>query len=171
MAILVSILVRLFPSFEAPIDYCGILVILSLAAYLVVGWVREPIAPGMPGNKKRFRLRVILVSLVVLAVVTLFVWSEISVKHMEIYAAALRSVNSSQTSKQVLGQPIVAGWWTNYNIDLRGDGGRANLAILVSGDHGKGYIHVSATKAHGVWSITEMYMLKQGSTERVVLSD
>jgi hypothetical protein len=164
------VLVNIFPSFEVAIDFCGILTIVSLAGYLILRWVREPLAAGTPGGRRDFRLRATLVSALLVSALAIIVWGEVSVRHMEIYSVALRSVNSSQTSKQVLGDQIVAGWWTNCDIHLVGDNGRTYLGIPVSGNRGKGYLHVNAIKTHGTWSITEMYVLKHGSTEKIAVN-
>jgi hypothetical protein len=164
-----SVLVSFFPSFEVPIDCCGILAILVIAAYLVVDWVREPLEAETPGRRD-FRLRACLVSALLALALTMIVWCEVSIRHTEIYSTALRSVNSSRVSKQMLGDPIVAGWWTNLDIHLFGDNGRAYLGIPISGYRGKGDLCVNAIKAHGSWSIKEIYMLKHGSTERIVLN-
>jgi hypothetical protein len=79
-----------------------------------------------------------------------------AIKASDPYTESLdRATNNEEVSSK-LGQPIEPGFMVQGNINLKNDGGQADLSYSISGPNGSGNVHVRGDKAGGAWSYEKM---------------
>ena len=81
------------------------------------------------------------------------------------YAHALRAAQSHPRAQQLLGPPIEPGWFTTGSLGPD----TAQLDIPLRGSNADGSVRVAATKDDGVWTISELTLNVEGSSELVSL--
>lgn len=76
-----------------------------------------------------------------------------SMRRSGAYQDALRALRGHPAAREVLGEPMEAGWLTTGNINVTPAAGEAKLAIPVSGPRGRGTLYVEAVKRAGKWQM------------------
>lgn len=75
------------------------------------------------------------------------------VRQTEPFRFAMETLQANATAREVLGEPIKAGWFVSGPFHDRDAAvGWANLSIPVSGSRAAGRLHVEADKHEGQWS-------------------
>jgi len=87
-------------------------------------------------------------------------------RSLPIFQDAVSSLNVSEVAKNEIGEPIEIGWPVTASLDWSSESESAELAIPVSGERGKGTLHVVGKKEIGMWRIEGLYLIMRGSTER-----
>lgn len=84
------------------------------------------------------------------------------------YQQALAKASESQQVRDLIGEPIKAGWFSSGQISVNGSTGKADLSIPIFGPRGKGTIRAVAKK-NGVWNFTWLQVTIQGHAEPIDL--
>lgn len=74
------------------------------------------------------------------------------------YQIALERVHNNKDVIDVLGEPIVPGWWVSGKIEVSGPTGHANISFSVKGSKDSGTIYVRATKDMGKWYLNQLIL-------------
>jgi len=85
------------------------------------------------------------------------------------YQMAVEKAKDNQEVEAALGEPIVEGFFTTGNINDSGSGGRADLAIPISGPKGEATIYLSAEKSVGKWTFSDLVVEIGKTKERIDL--
>ena len=73
--------------------------------------------------------------------------------------------------EMALGTPIEEGLFVVGNINISGSSGQADLAIPISGPHGKGTIYAMAEKSAGQWTFSTLVVEIKTTGERIDLME
>ncbi|RYD47141.1 MAG: hypothetical protein EOP85_06030, partial [Verrucomicrobiaceae bacterium] len=90
-------------------------------------------------------------------------------KSSEPYKVAMSRANASAQIQEALGTPVESGIFMTGNISTSGAGGRASIAIPISGPKGKGSLYVEANKSAGTWTYTTLEARVPGQSGRIDL--
>jgi len=117
-----------------------------------------------PGQKKRWKLPVIIVS-VVLALIIILAIIAVSagrsvLRSSPVYTETLNFLYANPEAVAYLGEPLELGKGVNGTISTSGDTGEADLEIPVSGSLNKGTVSAQATLADGLWNYSLLDLLK-----------
>lgn len=99
---------------------------------------------------------VTLVALGVALVILIFSFVFGMMKGSTPYQDAVARARANPEVRNVLGTPIEEGSFTTGSLNTVNDSGSANLAIPISGPHGKATIHVEAMKSSGKWTYSRL---------------
>ena len=92
-----------------------------------------------------------------------------SVKRMEPYEVATKSVKANPEAIATLGEPIEVSWFVSGNFSFKGSqNGEASLKIPVSGPKGKGKVYVEGKKTDGTWTYGVLHLQIDGQ-KRIAL--
>ncbi len=69
--------------------------------------------------------------------------------------------------QQKLGTPLKRGWLTTGSIKPDGTGGRADLAVPVSGPKGSGTAYIRATKSAGRWTVDTLTVTPSDGSSQI----
>ncbi len=84
------------------------------------------------------------------------------------YQQALAKASENQQVRDLIGEPIKAGWFSSGQISVNGGTGKADLSIPISGPRGKGTIRAIARK-NGVWNFTWLQVTIEGRSQSINL--
>lgn len=110
-----------------------------------------------------------LVVLIAMFVGAIFSIVEYSFQHSDAYNNAIALARSNPAVSGKIGQPLKIGWFASGNINISGPSGDADLAIPISGPHGKGTIYAVAKKSAGVWRFEILQVEIAGEPQRIDL--
>lgn len=74
-----------------------------------------------------------------------------ALRNAEVTEAAVARAEESAEVRERTGVPLQAGFLVSGNISISGGGGEADLAIPVSGPHGRGTLYANAERIAGQW--------------------
>lgn len=74
-----------------------------------------------------------------------------AIRSSDVYAEALTRARASPQVRAAVGEPMKAGYFASGSISDRGQSGKADLAIPISGPKGTATIYVVAKKVDGKW--------------------
>ena len=86
--------------------------------------------------------------------IVLFVFG--TLKSTDVYTQAVSRATASAEVKQLLGEPVTAGFWVGGNIQINPAGGHAELVIPISGPKGSAMIQAVATKSNDKWDFSKL---------------
>ena len=92
-------------------------------------------------------------------------------RQSDVYKMALADAENSQCVANVIGKPVVAGWFVSGNIQEANDEGSADLSIAIKGPTGKADLGVSAERAAKVWTINELTLTKDNKKLQLIPAD
>ena len=95
-----------------------------------------------------------LLLLIGVSILVLFTVVTASFRNSNVYKLALAKASENSQVRELIGEPIRAGWLISGQMNVSGSSGNANLLIPVSGPRGKGAIRAVARKSAGVWLFT-----------------
>lgn len=110
-------------------------------------------------------LVMLLAGFVALLVVLIFG----AMKSSDVYKEAVAKAKARPEVINALGSPIETGMFLSGSTNINGASGEANLAIPISGPHGKGTIYVAATKSAGIWTYSTLVVEIKKTGERIDL--
>lgn len=106
---------------------------------------------------------VTLVLLFVVAIVGVVLWV---MRQSDVNRLAMEKVRQNPAVVERLGTPIEMGWMISGSISTAGDSGSAEVTIPIHGPKGGADMYVSARKAMGNWSFTDL-TVKTSSGESI----
>lgn len=86
-----------------------------------------------------------------------------AIKSSDVYVEALSQAKGNKDVVALLGEPIVAGAFPSGKIEIRNQGGNADLVIPLSGPKGTATIHAVATKNAGRWEYSKLEVVQDGA--------
>ena len=92
-------------------------------------------------------------------------------KSSDVYKDALEMARAEPAVEMALGTPIEEGLFVAGNINISGSSGQADLAIPISGPHGKGTIYAVAEKSAGQWTFSTLVVEIKTTGERIDLME
>ncbi len=93
-----------------------------------------------------------------------------SLRRSDAYQAALGAVQASPPVRDVLGEPVVPGWWVTGRINIVGTTGSARLSFAVSGPKGEADVFAETYRRAGQWRIATLIVKPEGRTRALDLS-
>jgi len=127
---------------------------------------REPAetAQKEPGQKKRWKRPVVIVSAVLALIVILVIIAvgagRTALRSSPVYTETLNFLYASPEAISYLGEPIELGKGVSGSVSTSGTTGEADLEIPVSGSLNKGTVYARATMADGWWTYSLLDLLK-----------
>ena len=97
-----------------------------------------------------------MVLLLVLVAAAIIFVAFAAVKSSDVYQQALVVIEKSPSIKQLVGEPVKAGFFIQGKVHTSNTGGEASFTIPVKGPEGKGVLHVEAQKQAGGWRFTKL---------------
>lgn len=82
---------------------------------------------------------------------------------------AVATAMASPEVKTELGEPLEIGFWTNGNIQINNDGGKADFEIPIKGSKKSGTIFVNATRDGADWDFTRLELEPAGGGKAIDL--
>jgi hypothetical protein len=92
-----------------------------------------------------------------------------AVRQSGVQQEVLERVRSSSTLIERLGEPIDAGWLVEGSINVSPGTGEADYSVPLTGPAGSGRVFVSAQRRGGDWHFEELYVVIDGTEERIDL--
>jgi hypothetical protein len=92
-----------------------------------------------------------------------------AIKSTDVYKDAVARAKANPAVIAALGSPIKEGMFLSGNANVNGASGESNLAIPISGTHGKGTIYLIAKKSLGRWNYSELVVQIEKTGERIDL--
>lgn len=92
-------------------------------------------------------------------------------KSSDVYKDALAMARAEPAVEMALGTPIEEGLFVVGNINISGSSGQADLAIPISGPHGKGTIYAVAEKSAGQWTFSVLVVEIKATGDRIDLME
>lgn len=91
-------------------------------------------------------------------------------KSSDAYGMAMARALASAEVREVLGEPIEAGFMVSGQVNVSGPKGEANISIPLSGPGGSGTLYVVAEKSAGQWTFEQLVLEVDASGERIDLN-
>lgn len=92
-----------------------------------------------------------------------------AIRQSGIQQEALERVRTHPALIESLGEPIETGWMIEGSINVSPGSGEADYSIPLSGPKGEGRLYVVATKPGNDWQFEELYVVLDGSGQRIDL--
>jgi hypothetical protein len=77
---------------------------------------------------------------------------------------ALHQAETNPIVVRSIGAPLRTGWLVSGSINIRGQGGEAELALSVVGPKGKGTLYTTAIRHQNQWETTSLAFAKEGES-------
>lgn len=113
-------------------------------------------------------LFLIVCSAVFSGIITLLFFS---FRSSDVYSGAVEIVQSHDTAREVLGEPIRTKWYVTGEINISGSKGHAELAIPVYGTRRTGTVYLEAEKRNGTWYFDYLILHVHETGEKISLLD
>jgi hypothetical protein len=109
-----------------------------------------------------------------LATAALFVFAILSfvtglMRSSDAYKLAIQRAEQSQAVAAKIGRPFRVGWLMMGSINLKDDGGDAEMSIPIAGDRGAGRIIVVAKKTARLWTFQTLEVHVDGDAKIIPL--
>lgn len=95
----------------------------------------------------------------------------VSFTSSDVYSSAVEIVQSHDTAREVLGEPVRTKWYVTGEINISGSGGHAELAIPVYGTRRAGTVYLEAEKRSGQWYFDYLILHVHETGEKISLLD
>jgi len=118
--------------------------------------------------KKRKRL-VIAIPVIAGLIVAGILFTVSSMKSSEAYKVGLTQAKQSEAFIRAIGQPSDEGFMVMGTIENQGVTGAAKLSVPVEGPNGRGDLYIEASKGAGSWSIVELVLVMEGTSNPIKL--
>lgn len=131
----------------------------------------EPVIKEMiePGKKKRWKLPLIIVSVVLALIIILAVIAvnagRSALRSSPVYTETLNFLYANPEAVSYLGEPIELGKGVNGSISTSDNTSEADLEIPVSGSLNKGTVYAQATLADGWWDYSLLDLEKDDGSK------
>jgi hypothetical protein len=93
------------------------------------------------------------------------------VRSSDVYQHALEEASTHPAVIEALGEPVKPGWYVSGSIHVQGSTGNADIAIPITGPHGKGTVFAVAKKSAGRWDYEVLEVEVEGREERIDLRE
>ena len=93
------------------------------------------------------------------------------IRSSDAYQQALAKARSSPAAVEILGSPIMDGYFTSGQINVNEPAGHADLAIPICGPKGNATLYVTASKSAGPWSFSTLVVEVADTHEHIDLLD
>jgi hypothetical protein len=97
-------------------------------------------------------------------VASVFFGLNAAIQSSEPYRHGLAEAQNNPQIRELLGEPIAAGYLVNGSINLENDGGQCDMTVPISGPKGSGTIRIRGTRVGGTWSYEELSAEANGRT-------
>jgi Cytochrome oxidase complex assembly protein 1 len=88
-------------------------------------------------------------------------------RSLGVYKLSMDDLRASDSAKRVLGDDLRAGWSLDIHYKEIGYEGSAVMSIPVSGNQAKGRLYIRGSKWANVWTVEELYLVPNGSSDRL----
>jgi Cytochrome oxidase complex assembly protein 1 len=130
----------------------------------VVAAIEHPDKPRLLSKHWKRNLAIFAGLMALLMVVVSVIFDDSEVCKMSFAAAEANPV-----VRQRLGEPVKRGFFTSGRIEISGPSGHADIAIPVSGPHGKATVYAVARKSAGLWTFETLEIEFDQTSPRVNL--
>lgn len=97
-------------------------------------------------------------------VATIFFGVSAAIKSSEPYERALAEAQNSAEVRDLIGEPVSAGFLVSGSINVDQDGGECDIQVPISGPKGSGTVRIRGTRQGGTWTYQEIAAEINGQT-------
>ncbi len=97
-------------------------------------------------------------------VATIFYGVTAAIKGSEPYKRALAEAQNNAEVRDLVGEPVAAGYLVTGSINLDQDGGECDIQVPISGPKGSGTVRIRGTRQGGTWTYQEIAAEINGRT-------
>ena len=100
----------------------------------------------------------------------LVTWIDLESRENVLVRRAERDVITSPVAKSSLGSSIKIGWPIKQRSVMSGNSGHAEFELRVIGEKASGKLYVEGNKENGIWKMTNIYLVMDGTAVREPIS-